>query len=124
MSCANNAIPAYESLGLPADINVGLTPKNNASMAAMERCCAPNPVEIVEDCTLWCELPDQFMEGLSEEDILPLILSDCLQRNKSNSSDIRAVMAHRAESLAVPATRPTMAGFGIFTLLVLGVVIS
>ncbi|RYP67264.1 hypothetical protein DL771_007353 [Monosporascus sp. 5C6A] len=122
MSCSQNSIPAFEALGLPADINIGLTPRSNQSMEAMQTCCAPNPVNIVQECTLWCELPPAFMErvaGSGEQ--IPWQLSECFRSSGVNVSDVVASSGHAAEeSSAIPRAKSTTAGLGVLILIMLG----
>ena len=121
--CDQTFLPSEERLDFPVGGNVGLTPKNNQSMAAMERCCSPQPVGIAEGCTLWCTLPDSIMEKVDEETDMASALESCLKQGNQSSSEIRAVGARSDESWAIPAARPiTATGLSMLMLLVSGLV--
>lgn len=44
-------------LPIPKGINYGATQGRNGSEPWMVKCCAPNPVSLVDGCYVWCELP-------------------------------------------------------------------
>ncbi|RYP10335.1 hypothetical protein DL765_008145 [Monosporascus sp. GIB2] len=122
MRCSQNSIPAFGGLGLPADINIGLTPRSNQSMEAMQICCAPNTVNVVQNCTLWCELPPAFMERVERSgEPIPWQLSECFKSSGVNVSDVVATSGHPAEeSSAIPRAKSTTVGLGMLILLMLG----
>ncbi|RYP46265.1 hypothetical protein DL768_007484 [Monosporascus sp. mg162] len=122
MRCSQNSIPSIGAVGLPADINIGLTPRSNQSMEAMQICCAPNPVNVVQNCTLWCELPPAFMEAIEgSEEQIPWQLSSCFRSSGVNVSDVVATGGHVAEeSSAIPGAKSSTAGFAVLILLMLG----
>ncbi|KAF7558506.1 hypothetical protein G7046_g5654 [Stylonectria norvegica] len=106
-TCPQNSIPEPASLDIPHDINAGFTPKSNASEAAMAICCAPNPVHVAQNCTLWCELPDDFMKGLSKGDDISTALISCLKRTDVNGSSIRTTAGQRSSAQRASATSLT-----------------
>ncbi|KAH6689461.1 hypothetical protein F5X68DRAFT_230078 [Plectosphaerella plurivora] len=92
-SCDNNRIPDGSSIGIPEDINAALIPyTGNTSIAAMTSCCAPNEVFRAgnANCSVWCELPDDFMEQhvgeRGEGPHLTSVVRDCLQNAAPNES--------------------------------------
>ncbi|KAK0739982.1 hypothetical protein B0T18DRAFT_416991 [Schizothecium vesticola] len=50
-----SAVPA--SLPIPKGINYAALQGRNGSEPWMVKCCAPNPVNLVDGCWVWCELP-------------------------------------------------------------------
>lgn len=61
-TCDQGTIGAPRYLVNP-NINTGFTPYSNSSYEAMLKCCAPNEVNWLGDCALWCELPKELTEG-------------------------------------------------------------
>jgi hypothetical protein len=62
LGCPADQVPYNAFRDMPTNINMGATPLVNSSEAAMTLCCAPSHVQVVDTCTLWCELPDAFMD--------------------------------------------------------------
>ncbi|KAI0406965.1 hypothetical protein F4802DRAFT_61494 [Xylaria palmicola] len=56
-TCDVYNLPSFESLPVPRDIPVGGLVRRNDTLLAMQLCCAPNPVNAIGDCVLWCEIP-------------------------------------------------------------------
>ncbi|KAM5356490.1 hypothetical protein ACJ41O_003136 [Fusarium nematophilum] len=88
--CSQDSLPAVHGLGLATDITIGLTQFNNDTYHAMRVCCAPNSVNLVMECTLWCLLEDtsifdEDLGDLSEGEIMDGF-TDCLERNLENRS--------------------------------------
>jgi hypothetical protein len=54
------AIPDFQSLPIPRDINVWAVPRYNSSEDMMKVCCAPNEVNIAYECIAWCEIPEKY----------------------------------------------------------------
>ncbi|OIW22407.1 hypothetical protein CONLIGDRAFT_697571 [Coniochaeta ligniaria NRRL 30616] len=85
-SCDDNFIPDPKSLPIPQDINVMIAPGSNTSLTPMVTCCQPNPVQVVDSCTLWCELPKSYFDrGASHQDVEDAA-SNCLRVNRGNST--------------------------------------
>ncbi|KAJ2973670.1 hypothetical protein NUW58_g8882 [Xylaria curta] len=61
-TCDVNRFPSFESLNVPSGIPVGGISARNDTLIAMQKCCAPNPVNRVGECELWCEIPDTLTE--------------------------------------------------------------
>ncbi|GKT63253.1 oxidoreductase family protein [Colletotrichum tofieldiae] len=53
--CVDNVIPA--NLPLAENISSAAIPGRIIS-EPMVACCSPNPVQLVEKCHEWCELPE------------------------------------------------------------------
>ncbi|KAI2620119.1 hypothetical protein GGS26DRAFT_313090 [Hypomontagnella submonticulosa] len=105
-TCNINSLPASESLGIASDITVGFVPRDNQTEEAMARCCSPNTVNLVDDCVLWCELPDQLAAD-------QIAFNTCL-RQTWNESGISGI--HKASTAAV--TSPNLGGLGMLILIV------
>lgn len=85
-SCSDTAIPDIMSLPIPQNINVMVVPGSNASFPPMVTCCQPNPVQVVNNCSLWCELPKSYFEkGASHQDVQDQT-SNCLRVNGGNNT--------------------------------------
>lgn len=54
MSCPTSSEPA--DLPIPSNITYAVIPGTNTSAPWMVSCCSPNPVHLVSDCWLWCEI--------------------------------------------------------------------
>ncbi|KAB5522075.1 hypothetical protein GE09DRAFT_500306 [Coniochaeta sp. 2T2.1] len=61
-NCPLDMIPDIESLPVPHDVNLMIIPGANASSPQMVSCCAPNQVQVVNDCWLWCEIPKSYYD--------------------------------------------------------------
>lgn len=58
--CWAAGLPDY--LLIPKNINygiVGLDSDRKTDMQALKTCCSPNPVNIIDGCYPWCELPSK-----------------------------------------------------------------
>ncbi|KAI0144758.1 hypothetical protein BJ166DRAFT_538985 [Pestalotiopsis sp. NC0098] len=101
-------IPA--NLEFPTNVSYVLIPiLSNASYPSMQTCCAPNPVNQLDDCWLWC----QVAESSSDQD-LAQNFSRCLS-SKGNAT----ATVLKAHVLASTATRSvTLTGMSFFVLLV------
>jgi hypothetical protein len=81
-----DSLPSYRSLPLPTDLNIFMIPRDNrtnTSEIAMRACCAPKPVNILGDCILWCEIPEEYINdnaANSEESPAAAAINQCLQR--------------------------------------------
>ncbi|KAK4152740.1 hypothetical protein C8A00DRAFT_44226 [Chaetomidium leptoderma] len=85
-TCPSDMIPAIESLAIPQDINVMVIPGTDTSNPPMVTCCAPNRVQIIDRCWLWCELPQSYLNGSTQEDARGAT-STCLRINGRNSNE-------------------------------------
>lgn len=81
-------MPAIEALPIPQDINVIALPGTNTSDPAMVTCCAPNRVQIVDGCYLWCEIPASYFNGTDDEGAQQGT-SSCLRVNGRNYNESR-----------------------------------
>jgi hypothetical protein len=89
-TCPNPAIPAIESLPIPQDINLMIIPGTNKQDPAMTLCCEPNPVQIVNDCWLWCEIPASYwVNGTASNDAVQQATGACLRTNGRNLTESR-----------------------------------
>jgi hypothetical protein len=86
LSCNDAAVPDIKSLPIPQNINVVVAPGSNASFPPMVSCCQPNPVHVVDNCTLWCEIPKSYFDNKASQDDVGSKLSSCLRGNAANST--------------------------------------
>ncbi|KAB5586294.1 hypothetical protein GE09DRAFT_1049259 [Coniochaeta sp. 2T2.1] len=85
-SCPDDALPDVKSLPIPQNINVMVAPGSDASFPPMVTCCQPNPVQVVDHCTLWCELPKSYFDkGESRGDVDNKAAS-CLRLHGGNTT--------------------------------------
>ncbi|KAK4149664.1 hypothetical protein C8A00DRAFT_37751 [Chaetomidium leptoderma] len=66
-TCPTTSMPDIQTLPIPQDINVVVTPGNDTSYRPMETCCEPNLVQIVDRCYLWCEIPERYFNGTNKD---------------------------------------------------------
>lgn len=91
MACPpRTEMPEFSNLPIPKNINVVGTPGNDTSYLPMEACCEPNPVQIVDRCYLWCEIPKRYFDGTDKERAKSA-MSACLSFYRKDSSDLRVV---------------------------------
>jgi hypothetical protein len=81
-------MPAIESLPIPQNINAIVLPGTNTSDPAMVTCCAPNRVQIVDGCYLWCEIPASYFVG-SDDAGARSATSSCLEEHGRNYKESR-----------------------------------
>ncbi|KAI0385302.1 hypothetical protein F5Y04DRAFT_182956 [Hypomontagnella monticulosa] len=105
-TCNINALPSFESLGIASDINVGMVSWDNQTVDAMERCCGRNSVNLVHDCVLWCEVPDNLPDSTS--------FNICLRRTWNESG----IFGYHKASAATSVPGPSFAGLGVLVLVV------
>ena len=114
---------------IPNDIDVVMIVGNNVSHPAMVNCCAPNKVQLLDGCYLWCQIPggnfhtntnQTTAELTTKEDIFRNI-STCLDLNGLKESDRASVQAHiPSMGGRVSSTLSTM-GLGVWALVMFGV---
>lgn len=52
----------------------------------MVACCQPNPVQVVDNCMLWCEIPKSYFDnGASHQDV-EAKMSSCLRLQGGNNT--------------------------------------
>jgi hypothetical protein len=81
-------MPAIESLPIPQNINAIVLPGTNTSDPAMVTCCAPNRVQIVDGCYLWCEIPASYLDGTDDAGARSAT-SSCLEEHGRNYKESR-----------------------------------
>ncbi|OIW25431.1 hypothetical protein CONLIGDRAFT_93329 [Coniochaeta ligniaria NRRL 30616] len=85
-TCPDAALPDLSSLPIPQNINVMAVPGSDISYFPMQACCQPNRVQVVNNCTLWCEVPPTFFNnGRSHQEVQDST-SNCLRVNGLNST--------------------------------------
>ncbi|KAI8955184.1 hypothetical protein F4801DRAFT_377952 [Xylaria longipes] len=106
-TCDVNSFPSFESLSVPDNIPVGGLSRRNDTLVAMQKCCAPNPVNSVGECALWCEIPD----GTTGED-----WAACTSRYIQGDYGV----SYRSEGTTATSIRPTVMGVAAIALLISG----
>ncbi|KAI0472259.1 hypothetical protein F4859DRAFT_98597 [Xylaria cf. heliscus] len=106
-TCDVNTFPSIESLPIPKNIPVGGLSTRNDTLVAMQQCCAPNPVNTVGDCVLWCEIPANLTGAEWAACTAPYI-------NGAHG------VAYRSEGTTATPARPTIMGVAAIALLISG----
>jgi hypothetical protein len=81
-------MPGIDSLPIPQNINVVSTPGNDTAYPPMASCCAPNRVQIVDGCYLWCEIPKSYFNG-TDNDGAGSAFSTCLRLRRGDDDAVR-----------------------------------
>ena len=114
--------PLYEYIS--KEMNTAWMVLGNETYGGMSECCAPNPINVYQNCTLWCELPDSFMELNNEsgDGDMSHQFYGCLRGTGMNMSVVRTLAASKAEKgAAVHSTRrPNLMTLGTLLLLSVG----
>ncbi|GKT44219.1 uncharacterized protein ColSpa_04400 [Colletotrichum spaethianum] len=98
-SCPTSSVP--ENLQIPQDVTYAVIPGHNISDSWMASCCQPNPVQLVQDCWEWCEIPAAITNGTTSETI-PAAFSQCLQANGRDLNASNGLIVH-VSSAATPS---------------------
>lgn len=121
-SCSNTTLPSLEYYINPS-IKYGMTPFNNISYDAMVTCCAPNDVNLILGCTLWCELPEEMLDE-AERSGLSLLspFSSCLKREAREEGAI--MMTGTSASAGEVVRAPRVRELGVLGLMVSGFMLA
>ncbi len=122
----NSAVPDLRSLPIPQNINVMVRTGTNTSNPAMSTCCAPNRVQIVDGCYLWCEVPRRYFNGSTSQSGVTSSLMSCIRaanrgRNNTDESIITGWQFNTGARAA--GTTATAKQIGLWVLLVSGLTI-
>ncbi|KAK3905730.1 hypothetical protein C8A05DRAFT_12486 [Staphylotrichum tortipilum] len=117
--CDKSSSPLLSSLPIPQNINVVSTPGNDTSWPGMVVCCTPNPVQIVNGCYLWCEVPARYFNGTSSRDAESDVMS-CVMRNANDEDGGRILGVAFNAAPRVGAVK----WMGVWGLVVSGVVFA
>ncbi len=84
---------SYDEVGLPTEIasklNIYLTSATeHESMEPVAKCCSPSRLFLVDNCTMWCEMPEKYMSLSKDGNGLdPLsAIGNCIKDQMGNSS--------------------------------------
>lgn len=91
ITCPDSALPDIASLPIPKNISVMVVPNSDTSYAPMVPCCQPNPVQVVNDCSLWCEVPKSYFNNSASHQAVQDATSACLRANGRNSTAPRII---------------------------------
>lgn len=99
--CESDRMPTR--VVVPVDVPYFVMPgrTNDTAMAA---CCHPQPLDLIDNCYVWCELPSQLYANRSDapsEATLGASFADCLVANGHTSPEIYRL---RLKSSAAPAS--------------------
>jgi hypothetical protein len=116
--CSLNKIPDFNSMNISKSISALGVPRSPDTMKAATTCCAPNPVNIYDNCTLWCQIPERYINGTTgkhsdKEEEIATQWETCLQQAYTNFSGITGVRLVGAAPLGPP---PTLTGLGMLLL--------
>jgi hypothetical protein len=119
-TCPSDAIPDLVNLPIPHDINAVVTVGNDTSYAPMQACCAPNQVQVVEQCWLWCEIPGWYFNATDREGAAER-MSSCLGLAGWNISDARS-RSFQMNAAAGRAGMASVKGIGLWVLALSGLI--
>ncbi|KAI1056812.1 hypothetical protein LB507_001448 [Fusarium sp. FIESC RH6] len=114
--CDTNRLPSrLPSLG--DDVPTAWVAMTNDSYGGMSQVCSPNSVNLYGNCTLWCELPAEFMDAYeaSGSNSFDGYFLRQLRATGMNKSQIGIFSAREKES-AAPLTGPAPSILGLGTL--------
>ncbi|KAK4209239.1 hypothetical protein QBC37DRAFT_430635 [Rhypophila decipiens] len=126
--CPGTSKTAMPSLGgidtIPKDIDVVMITGNNVSHPAMNACCAPNKVQLLDGCYLWCKIPGGTPK-LETKDAIFRNITSCLQVNDYLDEDDEgrgAVQANIVTASLATGSKGSLStlGLGIWALAVFG----
>ncbi|RYO96066.1 hypothetical protein DL764_007545 [Monosporascus ibericus] len=95
-NCPTDVIPGTVHLYIPEDITYIVVPGQNIS-EIMVSCCQPNPVNIVDFCWNWCQVPSTMTNDADGSEIMTSF-GDCLAEDGGNLTQLRAMALHTASS--------------------------
>ncbi|KAK3180819.1 hypothetical protein K4F52_007910 [Lecanicillium sp. MT-2017a] len=92
--CVSLLSGTYDEIGLPTEIvpmlNIYLTSAmEHESREPVAKCCSPSRLFVVDNCTMWCDMPEKYM-NLSKDgsSLNPLnAIADCIRDKRGNSSE-------------------------------------
>ncbi|KAH6848409.1 hypothetical protein B0I37DRAFT_163831 [Chaetomium sp. MPI-CAGE-AT-0009] len=118
----NGTIPLRVAFGdlIPNGIPFIIVPGNNTEARYMTECCAPNKVNLVIGCYMWCEIPDRYLLRNGDSDI-HLCISDNGWPENNDSTVLYMEPGHDSESGAGRVVgRMGVMGLGVWGLLLAG----
>ncbi|KAK0652704.1 hypothetical protein B0T16DRAFT_104667 [Cercophora newfieldiana] len=107
---------------IPGNLNIALIAGQNASVPWMAQCCAPNRVETIKGCYLWCEIPPKHIHVLEDKSLVS-DFNDCVMEKSLRGINESVVASLRLLNAGGP-TKPTMAGVCIWALMFVGILNS
>lgn len=120
----NSGIPAIESMPIPQNINVMVRAGTNTSNHAMTTCCAPNRVQIVDGCYLWCEVPRHYFNTSAGRDGVSGAMRQCIRaaNRGRNNTDESVITGWQFNAAGRTAGAGMVKQMGLWALLVSGLV--
>ena len=106
-----NQLPTHGNLPIADDVDYVLRAGTNTSDPAMTACCAPNPVNFVDGCFLWCEYPNRYSnESLTQ-------FSACIIENGGEEAALAGSLPDSATSTGAPSMMALALAILIFSLM-------
>lgn len=110
-------------LPIPKGINYGATQGRNGSEPWMVKCCAPNPVSLVDGCYVWCELPKARIttlpDGKKSSDF-----GSCLRTNGRDRDEESGVLFElNAASSGTKTAKVTTKALGVWMVAMAGTIV-
>jgi hypothetical protein len=118
-----SAVPA--DLPIPKGINYAATQGRNGSEPWMVKCCAPNPVSLVDGCYVWCELSKTQITTLTDGKKYT-DFGNCLRlngRGKDRDEPSPVIYELNAASSGEKTARVTTKALGVWMIGMAGMVI-
>ena len=118
-----SAAPSIAALPVPQNINIILRPGVSTTREAMAACCAPSPVQLVDGCYLWCEIPARYFNNSASHDAVVGQMTSCIRaedkrRNFTGTGEPIGTAFQFNKAGRVGVVR----GVGVWVLLVSGLV--
>ncbi|KAI1859982.1 uncharacterized protein JN550_011793 [Neoarthrinium moseri] len=118
-TCNGLTLSNWESQDRPTDITTGyILNGGNATYRAMQTCCSPNPVSVVDNCVVWCELPPAITDK-GQNGTEATALADCLRSNGvEHPGEVGAAKAKKSSGGSRTIGRhPALPGLAVYALL-------
>lgn len=118
-NCDTSTLPSLGGI-VPDDINAVAVARTNRTIPAMRHCCGDNEVHQAgsNNCVLWCEMPDDLMEEVSDSNAITDVMMDCLKRHDENVTGDGPFLTLGQDNFAAPMGRPSLVGLGLLALMV------
>jgi hypothetical protein len=123
----NGTIPLRGAFGdlIPYRIPIVIMAGNNTEARYMTECCAPNEVNLVIGCYMWCEIPDRHIIKNSSRPGFDTDIHQCIVENgwpeNNDSGVLKTESGFDSESGAGRVVgRMGIMGLGIWGLLLAG----
>ncbi|KAK4448421.1 hypothetical protein QBC34DRAFT_407403 [Podospora aff. communis PSN243] len=110
-----DTFPASAEALVPKDLNYVILPGNDSTAPWITECCAPNPVNQLGGCYLWCEIPDSRITTNSQTGKKDHDMNDCMRLAGRPNNESRITGTHFANG---SASQVGVKGFCVWAVLV------